>query len=318
MYVLSYLKQGLGNKIFHFATSLYFYLELRKKNKSFDKLYIAEARSKHQADASKEKFNLLFPNIAKYEWIEFITFRQFDEMKKTCVIIEQNKMKKIPTGNSLNQNIMFDPNYNFSNVPFLAYNKLLKNMLTFEPSLEYDYDFDNDIFLHMRYGDKLRINIERKKTNFVVLKPEYYFEGLLMLRKKAVRNVYIFTDSKEIIERVYMPEFKKMKEFNFIISNEPYWNVFYLAMKFRSVITSESSLIYPGLLLNDNYDKVIAFPYSIMAPEFMKTELSDWPNKIPDKILMYKGILLRTMRVFKKDFILLDNKNYILTKDFFK
>ena len=316
MYVLTYLKQGLGNKIFLFANSVYFYLELIKKNKAFTKLYIAEAKSKHQKDSHEEKFDKFFPEIAKYDWIEFISFRQFDEMKKLCITIEQSKIKKIPY--NAKTNIMLDLNYNFSNVPFLTYNKLLKNMLTFKPNLEYEYDFDNDVFLHMRYGDKLEINIRKKKTTYVVLKPEYYFEGLLLLRKKTVRNVYIFTDSKELIEKVYMPEFNKMKLFHFVISNEPYWNVFYLAQKFKNIIASESTLTYSGLLLNDNYDKVIVFPYGIENSELAKKEVLYWPNKTPVKTIMYKGIVLLQQQVFKKDFILLDDKSYLLTKDFFK
>ena len=311
MYVLTYLVQGLGNKIFHFATSIYFYVELRKKNKAFTKLYIAEAKSKHQIDTSKEAFDTLFPNIEKYDWIEFISFKEFDEMKKDCIIIDQNTMKDIPF--NAKKNIMFNTNYNFSNVPFEAYGGMIKDMLSFDPILEYDYDFDNDIFLHMRYGDKFEY-IARNRILFVVLKPDYYFEALMLLKSKRVRNVYIFTDSKELIENIYMPDFIKMKEFNFVISNEPYWNVFYLAQKFKNLITSESSLIYSGILLNKNYNNVIAFPYTIIPKEFLKKEVSDWPHKTPRKDIYYKGLILRKQRILKPDFTLLDNKNYILRK----
>jgi len=319
MYVVSYLKQGLGNKLFLFAASVYFYLELRKKNKSFDKLYIAESKSKHQGESQEERFDKLFPNISKFKWVEFISFKKFDELKKNCLYIDQNKMKGIPY--TSNRNIFFDTNYNISRVPFDEYNSLFNNM--FGKPLDYPiYNFDEDIFLHMRYGDKLEL-VASGKSQAGVLTPRYYFDALDKLKNQSYnllepRNVYIFTDSVDLIKKVYMPDFKKMKEFNFIISDEPYWNVFHLAKLFKNIILSESSLVYAGLLLNKNYTNVIAFPYIIIPHDFRKKELSDWPNKTHMKEIIYKKTILRENRILNKDFVMLRDKSYLLTTDFFR
>jgi hypothetical protein len=323
MYVITYLKQGLGNKLFLFATSVYFFLELRKRNKNFTKLYVSEARSKHQGVSPIEKFENLFPNVLNYDWLEVIPFKKFDELKKNCLYIDQNKMKGIPY--NARANILFDTNYNISRVPFDEYNDLFSKMLRMSHK-EFDsflslYNFDKDIFLHMRYGDKLEL-VATGKSQFGVLTPDYYFTALNKFKNQSQeiaepRNVYIFTDSVDLVKKVYMPDFKKMKEFNFVISDEPYWNVFHLAKYFKNIILSESSLVYAGLLLNKNYTNVVAFPYFIIPNDFRKKELSDWPNKTPIKEMVYKNTILRENRILSKDFILLKDKNYLLTKDFF-
>jgi hypothetical protein len=322
MFVITYLKQGLGNKIFLFAASVYFFLELRKRNKYFTKLYIAEAKSKHQGVSPEENFDNLFPNISNYDWLEFISFKKFDELKKNSLYIDQNKMKAIPY--NVSKNIFFDTNYNMSRVPFETYFNLFDNMFTSNEFLKTirntSYNFNEDIFLHMRYGDKLEM-IKSGKSPAGVLRPEYYFEALSrfsndVLNSPGQRNVYIFTDSVELIKEVYMPSFRKMKEFNFIISDEPYWNVFHLAKLFKNMIISESTLVYAGLLMNKNYTNVIAFPYIVIPRDFRKKELYDWPNKEPIKEIIYKNMILRENRLLNKDFILLKNKHYLLTQDF--
>ena len=320
MYVITYLKQGLGNKLFLFATSVYFFLELRKRNNNFTKLYISEARSKHQGVSPEEKFENLFPNVLNYDWLEVVPFKKFDELKKNCLYIDQNKMKGIPY--SSKKNILFDTNYNISRVPFDEYNDLFNKIFDSDYSENNLYNFDKDIFLHMRYGDKLEL-VATGKSQFGVLTPDYYFDALDLFKKESneitePRNVYIFTDSVDLVKKVYMSDFRKMKEFNFIISDEPYWNVFHLAKYFKNIILSESSLVYAGLLLNKTYTKVISFPYFVIPNDFRKKELSDWPNKTPVKEIIYKNTILRYNRILNKDFIILRDKHYLLTKGFFR
>ena len=90
MYLISYLKQGFGNKVFIFANIVYFYLELKKKYPQLKKLYISEAHSKHQINPKTEKFKFFFPNIQDIKWIEFVNLYELDELKKGCQIIDQN------------------------------------------------------------------------------------------------------------------------------------------------------------------------------------------------------------------------------------
>jgi hypothetical protein len=151
------------------------------------------------------------------------------------------------------------------------------------------------------------------RKDFVVLKPEFYLDTLGLFKSeevKSLRNqqspvtVHVFTDSEEIVKEVFTPYFDKMKDFNFIISDEPYWNVFYLASKFKNLIISSSSLVNAGLMLNRRYENVIAFKYEII-PKFMYDKnKSTWPNARP-KGLIFENLLL------EDDYIKIDDKNYM-------
>lgn len=310
MYVISYLKQGFGNKVFIFANIVYLFLELKKKYPQLNKLYIAEAQSKHQINPRVEKIKYFFPNIEKEEWIEFVCCSKEEGLKKGCQVINQNKLYSL---NKLkineHKNIYFEPNYNMSKIPFDKYPKIFDKLLKFNRELitSQKYDFKKDIFMHIRYGDKLDFIMKGRK-DFVVLKPEFYIDSLELFNpdigSEEVINVHVFTDSVEIVKEILTPEFEKMKQFNFVISDEPYWNVFYLASKFENLIISSSTLVNAGLMLNKNYKNVVAFKYEIIPEVFFKKNNSPWPNSRP------KGLIFNN-QLLEDDYIKIDNKKYM-------
>jgi len=312
MYIVSYLKQGLGNKIYIFANIVYFYLELKSRHPEFSKLYIAEAVSKHQKDVRSEKFKRLFPNISDYKWIEFISNQRMDELKKGAMKVSQDNLDFPKLNKSMiTKNIYFEPNYNLSKVPFDKYFNLFRDMFSTE-NLEFSipYNFKKDILMHMRYGDKLEY-VMKGTHDFVVLRPKYYFDALEILGplENEVRKVYIMTDSPALIEEVFMPEFKKLKDFEFIISDEPYWNVFHLATKFHNLIISDSTLVNSGINLNKVYKNVVAYAY--IMEDKAKKEVSNWPNPEPIKF-QYKDKTLVVNPLLELDFITLTEKNYMI------
>jgi hypothetical protein len=67
-----------------------------------------------------------------------------------------------------------------------SYNYLLKK-----------YDFENGIFIHVRYGDKFRWNYDKLQTKnpriYVLLKPSYYANALKQFETGS--PIYIFSDS---------------------------------------------------------------------------------------------------------------------------
>jgi hypothetical protein len=311
MYIVSYLKQGLGNKIYIFANIVYFYLELKIRHPELNKLYIAEATSKHQKDIKAEKFKRLFPNISDYKWIEFISNEKMDTLKKGAMIVSQDRLDFPKLNNvTLNKNIYFEPNYNISKVPFDNYFDLFSHMFNLETNFDV-YDFKKDILMHMRYGDKLEY-ILKGTHDFVVLRPQYYFDALEILgplKSGNPRKVYIMTDSPDFIKEIFIPEFNKLTNFEFIISDEPYWNVFHLATKFENLIISDSTLVTSAVNLNKNYKNVIAYPY-IFQPKNPK-KVSEWPNQKPYSF-QYKGKTLIINPVIEADFITLTDKNYMI------
>jgi hypothetical protein len=320
MYIVSYLKQGLGNKIYIFANIVYFYLELKARHPEFTKLYIAEAVSKHQKDVRGEKFKRLFPNISEYKWIEFISNQRMDELKKGAMKVSQDSLDFSKLNKSMiTKNIYFEPNYNLSKVPFDKYFNLFSDMLSangmgaddfINAGPEGLYNFKKDILMHMRYGDKLDY-VLKGTHDFVVLRPKYYFDALEILGplENEIRKVHIMTDSPALIEEVFMPEFKKLKDFEFIISDEPYWNVFHLATKFHNLIISDSTLVNSGINLNKVYKNVVAYAY--VMEDKAKKEVSNWPNPEPIKF-QYKDKTLVVNPLLEPDFITLTEKNYMI------
>lgn len=318
MYIVSYLKQGLGNKIYIFSTIVYFFLELKARHPEFSKLYIAEAISKHQKDAKTEKFKLLFPGISDYKWIEFISNEKMDMLKKGAMYVKQDNLNfpKLNSSN-INKNIYFEPNYNLSKVPFDNYFNLFRNMFSIDEiyAAKRAYNFKKDIFLHIRYGDKLEYVLQGTH-DFVVLRPNYYFDALEILGplENEIRKVHIMTDSPALVEEVFMPGFRKLKDFDFTITDEPYWNVFYLASKFENLIISDSTLVNSGLNLNKNYKNVVSYAY-ILEPKNSKQEVSRWPNPDPVKF-RYKDKTLVINPLLEPDFITLTDKSYMIDSSF--
>lgn len=322
MYVLSYIKQGFGNKIFLLQNIIYFYLELRKVNPLFQKIYVAIIKSPHEKNSSlssTEEFLNIFPNFFnnKYLDIEFISFREYDTLNKDNFNVEQGTLqnKDFKQFKYITQPITFKADYIFSLIPINSYYKLFKNLFAINKdlvaSLLYKYDYNNDVLMHVRYGDKLTINKKTgTKDKYLLLKPQYYFDALYDLteRNKNIKKVYIFTDSPKNVKDMFMSQFKEIEGVKFIISDEPYWNVFYLCSKFKNIILSMSTLTYAGLSFNEHYKNVITFAYEYYQEDFTS---GNWPNP-PPKIFSYKKRKYFPYTLNKKDYIVYKDFNYLL------
>ena len=320
MYVVSYIKQGFGNKIFLLQNIIYFYLELKKINHKFDKLYVSILKSKHEKDsqlsAVKEFLNI-FPYLDKDINIKFIGFKDLDILKRECVVIKQNELTQssFKTLTQVEDNIYFDTEYNFSLVPVNSYYTLFKKLfeinMNLTDNLLYNYNFKNDIMMHIRYGDKFNLK-DKNKNVHIVLKPKYYFDALydLLLKLKEVKKqrVFIFTDDIKEIKNMFMEEFSKIKNVEFIISDEPYWNVYYLCTKFENMILSSSTLTYAGVVFNEDYKNVITFKYGGIKPKDKYNTF--WTNK-KFRTVLYKKNLYFIEELNKKDFIIYDDFNYL-------
>jgi hypothetical protein len=322
MYVISYIKQGFGNKIFLLQNVIYFYLELKKVNPEFNKLYISILKSKHEKESTlsaNEEFLNIFPNLTTSNInIEFIKFKEFDTLKLDSIEIDQNELTKgsFKSLDKIKENIYFKTEYNFSLVPVNSYYKLFKKLFKVNEQLSsdllYDYDYKNDIMVHIRYGDKLNFS-KKVKNKHIVLRPKYYFDAIydLIDRLKDVENkrVFVFTDDIKEIKTMFMEEFSRIKNTEFIISDEPYWNVYHLCTQFENLIVSNSTLTYAGIAFNETYKNVIAFAYeAYWTVKGNKNRF--WPNK-PPKTIAYKKELYFINELNKKDFLMYKDFDYL-------
>lgn len=308
-YVLTYIKEGLGNKVYILMNMVYFFLELRKLNPDYVKLYIGISISKHEKGKGEiDDFRNIFPKVLTYDWLEFIEDEESDKLKKDCTYIQQNNMdlKKI---SKLETSIWIRANYNMSSTPVKKYYSLFEEMFSVNPELlkfEYTYDYEKDIFVHIRYGDKVKL-VREGGMNILLMTPQFYRDALAKLKSKTNGKVYIFTDSPEIVKEKIFP-----KE-NIIITSEPSYVVFHLTKMFKHVIITDSSLTQTGCLFNKNPKEIISFSYSHFEPFRKYNPNFYWPEPFPF-LFYYKKYQLGINPLNKKIYKQFTNLEYILDK----
>lgn len=246
MYAVSFIAQGFGNKVFMFIRYVYEFKKLQKQHKDLEKLYIATYVSHHEKDIDKEKIQNVFPTLKDLDWLEFITWKQYDNLKKDAFV-------------------QLNPEYLFRYEPFIAMKSFIKKEMKINTDYDYlldKYDTKNGIAVHIRLGDKFEWNYKNLKSNrpvsFVVMKPEYYVQNVLKMLEKKNGPVYIFSDSVDFAECLIKPSLP-----NANIVNEDFVEIFYLFTKFKRAIISESTLSISAFYMNFKNPHVIAPAYRV-------------------------------------------------------
>ena len=280
MYVVAFTAQGFGNKMFFLIGYIYEFKKLKKQYKDLNKLYIATSVSRHEKDIDKEKIQNIFPRLKELEWLEFISWEKYDELKT-------NAFRELV------------PEYIYKNEPFLDMKNFIKKEMKIDSKYDYlldKYDTKNGIAVHIRLGDKFEINYENlKKHNrqlFVLMKPEYYVNNVLNMLKEKEGPVYIFSDSNDFAECLIKPYLPNAK-----IVEEDFVETFYLLTKFKRAIISESTLSISAFYMNFKNPQVIISAYRIdFDPKGKST---------------YK--LVKNPYIDDETFILEKSKDYIMT-----
>jgi hypothetical protein len=77
MYILSTIKWGFGNKLCMLVYLIYYSII----NKA-EKLYIVQSPSHHDKRTIEENFTEIFPKLKKLKFLEFISWKEYDIIKK--------------------------------------------------------------------------------------------------------------------------------------------------------------------------------------------------------------------------------------------
>jgi hypothetical protein len=226
------LKNGLGNKIFILVNFLHRYPKA--------KFLVLDKTSHHQEGLAEEKVWFLFPSLLKHPRIKFIRWSEYDQLKTSVQELE------VPW------KIFYEVDGFTSGIK-----KFFRTDEDFE-YLETQLDFKKGIFVHVRLGDKFKLNIQalkaKKPLRYIVLKPEYYEDHIRALRQKD-EPVYILSDDLIMAERM-LPGY----EYPDLNVNE----TFYCFQNARRVILSESTLGIAAVLLGLKKKDLVVPNYVIM------------------------------------------------------
>jgi hypothetical protein len=238
MYIVSILSEGWGNKLFMLFNLASIWIKLKKVG--FDKVYILNKPSKHDLGDPSENIESIFPNLYKSGIFQEITWKDYDKLKGVP------KFKNTPQSD-ISESFEIVSDYNFRNIDIDSIKPLFKTL--FKTSYKSrKYNFKNGIFVHIRYGDKLKINSKLNSfVHYELLYPKYYIDMITSFSDWESSPIYIFTDSPEIVRRCFPMDRVE-------IVDEPWWNVFGIFTKARRVVFGESTLTIGAAILNKDYE----------------------------------------------------------------
>jgi len=218
---LCILNNGIGNKLFILVNILHQY------GKRYT-IYFVEKPSHHE----DPKLKVAFPTIPN-----LISWTQYDEYKK-------KGMKEIYVDDSIwLKDAGFRPPPAFLQMN-ASYDHLLKK-----------YDFENGIFIHVRYGDKFKLNYDRLKKKdsrlYILLKPSYYAEAI---KKFDSGPVYIFSDTSFV--KCLLGDTVKEA----IFAEENSYETFFCLTHCKKLVLSDSTFGIAAAFLNQNLDLKIVAP----------------------------------------------------------
>jgi hypothetical protein len=257
---------GLGNKLFALAN-------LINEYKNYQ-LYFTEQISHHQTSRLEKKLKFVFPEIKNCQNPKLISFKYFDILKNKG--IDEIKIE--------NEKHFINPN------GFIHQKEFIQKYYKMDTSYDYlldKYDFENGIFVHVRYGDKFMINYHSLKGNrynhfYTLLSPLYYIDNITKMLKEKFGKVYIFTDSVELTKCLFKKENKENKEKDdFIYVDEGSYETYYCFTKCKRLIISESTISIAAVWLNYNKDlKVIAPNFAIGNKRIIEKTFYVYPSTV--------------------------------------
>ena len=243
MHVVTYLKQGFGNRFLMLLVAIKGFRRISGQN---DTLYVLETPSRHDSGSGDEKMLSMFPKLGDIPWLKFIyTWQEYDTLSKTSSKV-------------------LVPTYDFGPAIFKGMRTFLKTYFVpnpkYKPLLD-SVDAKNGILVHYRLGDKMKL-----LDSYLVMKPEYFKDNLERMLAKHQGPVYLVSDSLKIAHEL-LPD---------AIPLDLSWmETFYLLTKFKRQVLSESTFGIAATSLNFTEHETV-FPAFITDVKTMKLVDMDW------------------------------------------
>jgi hypothetical protein len=273
MYLLSYIKHGTGNKIFMLLDAIKIFKTLKRKRPLYwNKLYIVHGKSHHEKGIKTEQLDYIFPKLKELDWLEFISWKQFDSLKKNA---------KEFTDYTSDGPLFMNPSLFWNSRYFTEQPTFVKTYLKFNPAYEpllKKYDTKKGILIHYRLGDKFEINynllIRNKNPRHILYEPGFFIKHVQRMLEQAAGPIYLASDVPKIAECLLKPSFPDL-----ITLKEDAESTLYLMSKFKRMIITESTMSAVGGYLNVNADEIIASKYYI---DITNHKLIPNPYMIPE------------------------------------
>lgn len=258
MYILSTLSQGFGNKLFMLFNLLDIYKRIKKNG--FDKIYIVVSQSKHESGLEEEKIQNIFPNIEKSGLIQIISWKEYDKLKHVP------SFEDYPP-DSISESFVIVSTYKFKNINIDSIKSLFKTILKPSHTGLPKYDYNNGIFIHARYGDKLILNSNKNpKFKYELLYPKFYIDMITSYEGWEHRPIYIFSDSPEIIRRCFPME-------RIQVCEDPWWDVFLIFTKAKRIVFGDSTLSVGAAIMNKDYEgRFFSLPKELSFDKYVQSK----------------------------------------------
>jgi len=153
MYILGFLSDGFGNKLYMLTYYIHIFFKI-KKYKKLEKLYLVSYTSGFEKDLEEEKIYNIFPLLKNQDWLEWIDWDKYktlkNNIKQTIIDTEIKEYEKVKLPLSF-KGYVFDKKYFIQSKRF--FNKMYQFNSTFE-KLDNKFDY-NGVAIHIRLGDKI-------------------------------------------------------------------------------------------------------------------------------------------------------------------
>lgn len=302
-FILIQLYAGFGNKIFDIIIGLYLKINLGYS------IYYVDTVSAHIkstdpkiGDIFQKIFNeFIFISDEEGDYIQYLLNYKLSNPKNINNLQELKNYfvaNRIKLRTSALYHLVFQMYNSFSSQNKKLF-KINKNLILNDII---SYSKTNYSVIHIRYGDKLKLAINKNNPNkyhdfitFPIYTPEYYYNQINQIKKLKI-PIVILTDSIDIVKHFIIEKYNLKNDPDIFIPDINFINSFYLMLYSNYTIMSHSTFSYSAYLLSTNIkekEQTFVFCYT---NEFLKK---------------YKTADL----IISDDWKLIDNKKYILNFD---
>lgn len=274
--VATYIKEGLGNKLFNLASAMRWFLAQPGSPRQ-RRLVVMVQRSRHEDGLPHGDVRVMFPALARVPWLRFLDkWADFDALVAKA------------TGPPITVQDSIDPTAPVVQLQPTAYFPwgdlaAMRRRFGRPQSLHTPDDMDvrDGLAVHIRWGDKYRINANLQRRGlppkYVLLSPAWY--AATISRHHAGKPVYIFTDSPGMVRTQVLPRLPASVQMQ--LPELDFTQTFQLMTRFRRMVASDSTLLHAALAFNPHVELLVAVKaHTLVRGQATVIERDEWPESL--------------------------------------